>query len=161
MMILASTMDSNLLEITRHLPMREIKRGVDPYIERYYVGQNEAGAQTWLHRFLGFDGDEFFHSHPWYANSTIICGGYTEESATLIDLKNKKSQRFGVGDKNIINPETLHKISSVDKYTWSVMQIRPGWVEWFFINSIGGLVHMGKTTTENWWKDYGPREVKK
>jgi len=159
MICLAKEMDYTLLEITKHLPMRSIDKNDGPYLERYYVGQDRRGEQTWLHRFLSADEDQFLHSHPWFADSTIICGGYTEESARIDRLKRKVTERFSVGNKNIINPCTLHRIIRVDKYTWTVLQVQPGRRRWYFIDGEGRVNDMSGGEGEDWWLNHKPRGV--
>ena len=147
-----------MMEITKSLPMREILTGGKPYLQRYYVGENRQGVQTWMHRFLSGDTDRHFHSHPWYADSTIICGAYVESSTLLTDLDQHPIQRFDPGDLNMINPDTLHKISSVEPDTWTVMQVKPNWTTWYFINKDGEIQEMGKTHGKKWWMNYGHRK---
>jgi len=157
-MISTKSINDHQMEITKNLPMREIKIGDKPYLQRYYVGQNLRREQTWLHRFLSADGDRHFHSHPWYADSMIICGGYTEESAPISNFKRSHIHRFNPSDRNIINPDTLHRITQIDKYTWTVMQVHPNWGTWYFIDEDGTKKEMGKTHGEDWWMDYRHRE---
>lgn len=149
----------SMMEITKFMPMRAILTGGKPYLQRYYVGKNRQGVQTWMHRFLSADVDRHFHSHPWYADSTIICGGYVESSTLIDNLDHHHIQRFGPGDLNIINPTTLHKISSCEPNTWTVMQVKPNWTTWYFINKDGEIQEMGKTHSVNWWMDYQHRKL--
>jgi len=148
-----------MMEVSKHMPMRRILVDEQPYIERYYVKTSATGEQTWLHRFLSADGDRSFHSHPWYADSVIVCGGYQEESMSHKDLTRQFARRYVPGDTNIINPTTLHMITSVDPMTWSVMQVKPNWGTWYFIDDNGKIEQMGKTHGEEWWKRYDAREI--
>ncbi len=157
MTISIEIIDASLLQVTKNLPMRPITIDGKPYVERYYVGSNPRGEQTWLHRFLNADGDRNFHSHPWYADSMIVCGGYWENSTFIGELHKHNSRRFEAGDVNMINPNTLHKIDRIDAMTWTIIQVKPHWGTWYFINDEGETKEMGKSHDENWWKDYSCR----
>lgn len=157
-MIDPEKLNEGLLKLTMHMPMRAISINDERYLERYYVCSNEAGEQTWLHRFVGADGDRHFHSHPWRASSRILCGGYREECIFAGEFKRVFTHLYNAGDTNIITPGTLHKIVKIEPFTWSMMQVKPDWETWFFIDDKGATIQMGKTHGENWHAHYAPRE---
>ncbi len=71
-----------LYRLTAGLRCRLISRDGRPYLERYYLGR--LGPVTaYLHRFVGRDGDEETHDHPWRAISLVLAGSYREERARL------------------------------------------------------------------------------
>jgi len=120
-----------LMIITAHMPMRVIPIDGKPYLERYFISQEPDGTQHWLHHYLTADSEHHLHSHPWYAESTILCGWYVQEE--LVEGA-KKIKRFGVGMQNFIAPETIHRIVDVDQDTWTYLKVLPERLsEWFFI----------------------------
>lgn len=73
-------MERLLLSLTDELPVKVIKDGDRPYLERYYVGR-AFGLIWYIHRFLASDPDRGLHDHPWrFAVSVVLKGWYLEET---------------------------------------------------------------------------------
>lgn len=143
-----------LMLITKFMPMKTIQVSGKDYLQRYYVGKNEHGNQDWLHRFLRADSERHLHSHPWHADSTILCGWYAEEvkgsHATF-------SKAWYAGDVNAIVPDRIHRIVDVQPNTWTHMRVYAGRESaWFFINDEGEK-HGMQTSPVDWWKNCGAR----
>ena len=144
-----------MMKITALMPMKTIMVRGEPYLERYFVGVNEHGAQDWLHRFLRSDSEEHLHSHPWEADSTIICGWYEEQR--LLRDKIKYSTVFVAGDENIISTTTVHRIVDAEPNTWTHMRVYPGREPtWFFIEADGNKKIM-ESSPADWYLDCKPR----
>lgn len=92
-----------LLRQTQNLPCKIIEINGAPYLERYFLGHNANGFQLWLHHFLTADGERHHHSHPWFAISQILCGGYCEET-----LKMFSQQEFPEFLNNLERYQTGH-----------------------------------------------------
>jgi len=144
-----------LMLITRTMPMKTIEVNGYPYLERYFVGEKN-GTQEWLHRFLRADSERHLHSHPWTANSTILCGWYVEE---WIDANSagKRETLWHKGAINFITPSTIHRIVDVKPGTWTHMRVYGGRESsWFFINDDGEKEIM-QTSPINWHLSCNPR----
>ncbi len=144
-----------LMLITSTMPMKTIEVGGQPYLERYYIGTLPNGDQEWLHRFLRADSEPHLHSHPWDADSTILCGLYCEE----VQRSNGHKFRFwhNEGMHNIITCDKLHRIVDVNPNTWTHMRVYAGReLVWYFIDDNGDKTEM-KTSPIDWWKDCKPR----
>jgi hypothetical protein len=149
-----------LMLITATMPMKTIEVGGLPYLERYYIGTLPNGTQEWLHRFLRADSEPHLHSHPWDADSTILCGDYLEE----VQRSNghKFSILHGAGMQNIITTDKLHRIVDVEPNTWTHMRVYAGREPvWYFIDDatdtdVGTKTEM-KTSPIDWWKYCKPR----
>lgn len=144
-----------LMLITKFMPMKTIQVNDEDYLQRYYVGQNEHGDQDWLHRFLRSDSERHLHSHPWHADSTILCGWYVEqvrkENGTTVETE------WHEGDVNTITPGRIHRIVDVQPNTWTHMRVYAGREpSWFFINDDDEKQEM-KTSPVDWWKSCGVR----
>jgi len=147
-----------LMLITRTMPMKTIQVNGEDYLERYFVGELN-GTQEWLHRFLRADSERHLHSHPWDADSTILCGWYTEE-VLRVDGINKREITWHVGDENIISTNKIHRIIDVEPNTWTHMKVYP-WREphWYFIDDNG--VKSERPASElSWHTKYKPRTNK-
>lgn len=143
-----SKMNRLLMRLTRKRPMKTIEIN-GPYLERYYMG-TVFGRQLWLHRFLSSDGERHLHNHPWNATSIVLAGGYLEE--LVGDCRYRL--RWSAGK---ITMERLHRISSVDPGTWTLMIVEPGRIPWWdFVDHDGKRVAM-RTSPEDWWKRCGVR----
>lgn len=139
-----------LMRLTESLPMKTIMVNDQPYLERYYVATLPDGTQDWLHRFLRDDAERHLHTHPFHAESTILCGWYLED-------RGDRSVYWSEGDINRIHPETLHRIKEVAPNTWTHMCVKPGREPyWHFIEPDGTKVAM-KSAPENWWTRHGVR----
>ena len=143
-----------LMLITKFMPMKTIQVNDEDYLQRYYVGQNEHGDQDWLHRFLRADSERHLHSHPWHADSTILCGWYAEE------VKGRHAtfrKTWYAGEVNAIAPDRIHRIVDVQPNTWTHMRVCSGRESsWFFIND-DDEKHGMQTSPIDWWKECSPR----
>ena len=144
-----------LMLITATMPMKTIEVGGLPYLERYYIGTLPNGDQEWLHRFLRADSEPHLHSHPWDADSTILCGTYCEE------VQRSNCHKFKIwhheGRQNIITTYKIHRVVDVEPNTWTHMRVYAGREPvWYFIDDNGVKTEM-KTSPIDWWKDCKPR----
>jgi len=146
----------HLMLLTRTMPMKTIFVGGEPYLERYFVGEDEHGNQDWLHRFLRSDSERQMHSHPWDADSTVLCGWYKE----AVLKKHRTIEVFrNTGMENIITPDKIHRVIDVEPNTWTHLKVYAGREpSWFFIDENGVKAEM-KTSPVEWWKDCEPRKV--
>lgn len=145
-------MHDELMDITFYLPCKTIEINDEEYLQRYFLGES-LGHQFWLHRFLRNDSERHLHSHPWSATSTIICGSYTEQRAA-------GKVRYMPGHKNQIDPDTIHRIISVEPNTWTLMSVSPGRLpDWFFIDDNGNKTHV-KTSPSDWHTNHKTRNGK-
>lgn len=139
-----------LMLITRCMPMKTIEINGEPYLERYFVGVDEHGHQDWLHRFLRSDSERHLHSHPWDADSTILCGAYSEERLRGED---KIVSEYFEGDQNIIGKEKLHRIIAVEPNTWTHMRVYAGREPfWYFIGDDGVKKEM-RSSEPDWYEN--------
>lgn len=67
------------------------------------------GYKLDLHKFVGEDSDDCFHTHPAKAIRFIIRGGYIEE------MEGGKLKIWKAGMIGIVNPELSHRVSSIFK----------------------------------------------
>lgn len=142
---------SQLMLLTRTMPMKTIQVSGEDYLERYFVGVDVHGNQDWLHRFLRADSERHMHSHPWGADSTILCGMYVEQIQRHNGDK-YEAYRYE-GDENIITVGRLHRIIEVEPNTWTHMKVYAGREpHWYFIGDDGIKTEM-KTSPVEWWKD--------
>jgi len=150
-----------LLSLTRNIPMRQIDSNGSPYLQRYhYYTDDEDGSQIWIHRFLSCDGDEHLHTHPLYARTLILSGGYVEQVGRfnkLTGIPMTWELMRSPGDTYEIEPDYIHRISHVLPETWTVMHVQAGRLPtWNFINADGSRVEM-QSSPEDWYLSYGPR----
>lgn len=144
-----------LMLITKHMPMKTIMVNGEDYLQRYYVGQNEYGDQDWLHRFLRADSERHLHSHPWHADSTILCGWYLEQ--TRKDSGDVFERLWSAGDVNAIVPDRIHRIVDVQPNTWTHMRVYAGREEnWFFIDDENNK-KIERASELDWFTKYKPR----
>lgn len=141
--------------ITRTMPMKTIQVNGEDYLERYFVGKLN-GTQEWLHRFLRADSERHLHSHPWDADSTILCGWYEEEILCGNNI-DKRTITWHEGDQNIITPDKIHRVLEVEPNTWTHMRVYPGRKpHWYFIDDNGVKTQMD-TSPEDWYLSCNPR----
>jgi hypothetical protein len=135
-----------LMILTAHMPMRTIEVNGQPYLERYYVNSDVHGMQTWLHRFLRNDSEPHLHSHPWDAESFIICGWYTEQTPERMYLNQPSNINF-------IPRSKMHRIIEVEPHTWTIMRVQPGRdPEWYFYEQDGTRVAV-QSSPEAWHRE--------
>jgi len=146
---------SQLMLITRTMPMKTIQVNGEDYLERYFIGIDEHGNQEWLHRFLRADSERHLHSHPWDAESTILCGMYVEQIQRPNGDK-YEAYRYA-GETNIITVGRLHRIIEVQPNTWTHMRVDAGREPfWYFVDDDGVKKEM-KTSPEDWHLFCAPR----
>ena len=139
-----------MMALTAAMPMKTIQINGRDYVQLYYAGTDENGVQTVYHRFLTHDSERNFHSHPWIAESAILCGRYIEE---VLAGAVKLVKTYSSGDVNRIKFGTIHRIIAVEPNTWTKLRIQPARLpEWFFINDDGEKTFM-KTSPVDWWRD--------
>lgn len=144
-----------MMQLTEKLPMKTIQIGNKDYLQRYYNGTDVIGRQHIFHRFLAADSERHHHSHPWSAQSFILCGSYVEHSligcVTMIN-------EYKAGDCNKITPDAIHRIVSVEPNTWTRLVINPERLpEWFFIDDEGNKQFI-KTSHTDWHLSCNPRQ---
>lgn len=157
-----------LRNLVRRRPMRLIEINGEPYLERYYMG-TVLGRQLWLHRFVRDDSERHVHDHPWTALSLILTGGYTEQVATLVTmgraparttLAMRQHDRRAPGI-NLIGAQRLHRITSVQPDTWTLMIVGPRHGKgWFFYSQSPDGVRARQpfsSTPDDWWRTAGTR----
>jgi len=94
-------MERFLMRLAGYLPMREIKDGDRPYLNRYYLC-TLFGWRFYLHQFVDDDPSEGLHDHPWRkAFSIVLLGKYFEERRTGTKL---------VKYFNSLNGDTFHRV---------------------------------------------------
>jgi hypothetical protein len=110
------------------------------YLVRFWVNEPKANTKgsyssrnsLLLHHFLKPDDDKHLHNHPWAGRSTILSGGYVEE--TKAGLKTVKPF-----DSNMINADTYHCVKSIEPNTWSLVHTGDKEGEWGFL--VDGVHH--------------------
>ena len=147
---MSKIINDSLIQFTAKLPCREIIIDGNVYLRRYFVNIDGVGRQTWLHQILLPDTGRALHTHPWYANSRVISGGYSEE--ILMPEGKRDFKYYRVGDFNIIEPTTIHRIAEVKEFTWTELTVAPGRDDfWHFLNDDGSLEPVA-TNDEHWYK---------
>jgi len=148
-----------LMMITSGMPCRTIVVNGADYLQRYYVGKAPYGGQYWLHRFLVADSEPHLHTHPFNADAKMLTGSYCEASRDLTDgLSGIRYRTVTKGQTNVITPDTLHRIASVEPNTWTFLHVHPGrMLTWKFIADDGSEVVV-KSSPENWFENYQPRQ---
>ena len=115
---------------------REIvgRHATDIYLMRFWISEpqiNKKGSfssrnSLLLHHFLKPDDDSHLHNHPWTGRSTILSGGYIEE--TMEGLKKVKPL-----DSNCITADKYHRVKSIENNTWSLVHTGDKEGEWGFL----------------------------
>ena len=144
----------SMMALTAHMPMKTIEINGDPYLERYFAHMLADGTQIWYHRFLRNDAERHLHTHPWFARSTILVGGYVEDR----DVDGRVVRvGYSARDTNAIGFCTLHRIVEVEPDTWTMMVVSPGrQPHWHFVEEDGSRTEM-PTSPFEWSKDFKPR----
>ena len=104
------------------------------YLMRFWINEPKPGTKgshssrnsLLLHHFLKPDDDKHLHNHPWAGRSTILSGGYVEDS--LDGLKTLKPF-----DSNMITADTYHCVKSIQPNTWSLVHTGDKEGEWGFL----------------------------
>ena len=128
-----------LYRFSSRLPCRIITRDGSPYLERYFLFQ-WFGLTAYLHRFVGADGDEEVHNHPWNSLAICLAGGYMEERVTGMCILQGWAYRLRAirpGSFNRIRANDFHRIAATDPETWTLFihgKTRLGW----------GFLHLDK-----------------
>ena len=73
-----------MLELTAHMPCKQISVNDAPYLQRYYAGNTRDNKDVWFHRFLSGDSERHLHSHPFNCVSVMLMGRYEEERINRI-----------------------------------------------------------------------------
>lgn len=143
-------LQSILHRITASRPMRLIEVSRRPYLERYYLGKI-LGREVWLHHFLTADGDRHVHSHPWWATSIILTGGYVEETATLEGQGMIRSiESLTAPAINRIPAGKLHRIARVTPGTWTLMIVGPRHGQGWHFYADDGTTTRGPSAPKDW-----------
>lgn len=94
-------MNKFLYWLTGYLPLRIIKEGDQPYLERSYLF-TLFNWRFYIHRFVASDPDRGIHDHPWRkAYSIILSGWYYEET---------RSGTHKVKWFNSLTGDTFHRV---------------------------------------------------
>ena len=110
----------------------------DIYLMRFWINQPQANTKgsyssrnsLLLHHFLKPDDDKHLHNHPWAGRSTILSGGYVEETQEAL----KTVKAF---DSNMITSDKYHCVKSIDPNTWSLVHTGDKESEWgFLVNGV-------------------------
>ena len=125
-----------LYRASGELPIRFIRSGDKPYMERYYVGK-KFGVTAFLHRYIDGDGERpEVHDHPWdWSSGIVLTGGYGEERMTKIDYIRGPSTQMRLVkplQPNIIWGDSFHRIATVKPNTWTLFIHGPKSKTWGF-----------------------------
>jgi hypothetical protein len=104
------------------------------YLMRFWINEPVANTKgslssrnsLLLHHFLKPDDDTHLHNHPWTGRSTILSGGYVEE--TLAGIQEVKPM-----DSNVITADRYHRVKSIEDNTWSLVHTGDKEGEWGFL----------------------------
>jgi hypothetical protein len=162
-----------MMDITDHMPMKQIDVNGQPYLQRYYVGRTYDGSDLWLHRFITADGDRHLHSHPFTAFSTVLVGEYyeifREHDRADHQRRHIRAQVYGqtvlqmalVGQPpprgRPITPFNWHRIAGVQPNTWTLFEVLPGRLPFWYFDNGGGDIEAVKSSPPDWWKHCGVR----
>lgn len=148
---------------TQSLPIKMITSAAGPYLERYFLLE-ENGCFAYLHRFVNEDArDEGVHDHPWdLAFSQVLHGGYTQQvNAEAVQPGTPLAlaeQQVNAGDTNLIAGTRFHKITHVKNETWTLF-VHSNWCRpWGFLHGdtgTGEFTHEIHPSDPNhrWWPD--------
>lgn len=150
-----------LFDLTAPFPVRFIKPGGRPYIERYYIGRL-LGMTIYLQRFVAGDvGDEHVHDHPWrWAIGIPLAGGYVERIMTrLCSVRGvvTRTRFVRVGNVNFISGTKAHQIVHVLPETWTLFIHGGRYKGWGFYRNMGdGHISYGNAVQDRedsglWW----------
>ncbi len=106
----------------------------DIYLMRFWLNKpqpNTKGSYSsrnslLLHHFLKPDDDKHLHNHPWAGRSTILSGGYVEETEEGLNTV----KPF---DSNMITSDKYHCVKAIEPNTWSLVHTGDKESEWGFL----------------------------
>ncbi len=128
-----------LYQMTAGRPCRLIKPHGRPYLERYYLGQRW-GWTAYLHRFVGADGDQGAHDHPWRrAFALCLAGGYQEERLQAFCTRSgwvDVLRQVKAGRVNVLDGRDFHRIVQARPETWTLFLHGPTWKGWGFLHKV-------------------------
>lgn len=158
---------SLLLRLTASRPMRLISIKGEPYLERYHM-LSLGKLQVWLHHFIRNDAEPHVHDHPWSALSVILTAGYAEEVAEPVPTPGggrptlrRHIRQFTAPALNLITGRHMHRITEVERDTWTLMIVSPrhgrGW--FFYDDGPEGIRRRQPfaSTPDDWWRTAGTR----
>lgn len=143
------------------MPIKKISSAAGPYLERYFLLEDD-GCFAYLHRFVNKDArDEGLHDHPWeIAYSQVLHGAYTQQANAEPVVEGNSlaltEQLIASGHHNLIAGDSFHKITQVENETWTLF-VHTDWCRpWGFLH---GDVSSGKFRHEihpsdpnhRWW----------
>ena len=128
-----------LIWLSGWLRVRFIDVDGKPYLERYLILQL-FGYGVFLHRFVSQDGERHLHDHPWAWSVGIpICGGYIEERFTRFDSRIgicTEPRSVGLLSFNWLGVNSLHRIASVRRNTWTLFAHSRRVKHWGFVEQL-------------------------
>lgn len=146
--------------ISCDLPVRFIKIGGKPYLERYFLGAHQ-GQYAYLHRFVSADGDRHVHSHPWVQSQSLILTGMYRElrgqrrpGATGLPPITERVYRRG--GTNLLDQLSVHKIISIVPETWTLFMHTEWAHPWGYFDDEPGreglfVEEEGESRNRFWW----------
>jgi hypothetical protein len=152
---------AQLFTLTETLPLKKISSAAGPYLERYFLLE-EDGCFAYLHRFVNEDArDEGVHDHPWeLAFSQVLHGGYRQQASVSTVCPGEpvilEEHELLAGDSNLIRGQDFHKITAVDNETWTLF-VHTQWCRpWGFLHGnphTGEFTHQQHPSDPNhrWW----------
>lgn len=96
--------------------------------------QYESGDSALLHFIARPDDDGAVHDHPWDFSSTVLCGGYLEQTA---DGADRREERALPGLARMRRATDLHRIAEVDDDTWTLVLTGRRVRDWGFVPNGG------------------------
>lgn len=109
--------------INGRAPDQVIHRNGDPLFERWWLLRtpSDQGLQTgniYLHRWLRSDMEDP-HCHPWWNETTVLCGRLVEDVFLLSHGEARHPQRrvLDVGMSAMREPQAVHRIVDVEPGT--------------------------------------------
>jgi hypothetical protein len=139
-----STLHDILMMATRLAPCRVISINGEPYLERYYMGEEDGtGRQVWLHRFLRNDAEPHLHNHALEADIEVLTGWYVEEGQ-------RSRVKIKATFHNQISTDRFHRVAEVAPNTWTRLLVEYKRDYWEFLEPDGIVVRKG-SEGPLWW----------
>lgn len=107
-----------------------IKRRDGIYLSRWWVIPRNRFFNIYLHRFDGDDEDRALHDHPWVNCSVILSGSYIEHRILRGGVHSEK--RYSAGAVKFRLPRSAHRISLIERPTWTLFITGPVVRTWGF-----------------------------